>query len=169
MRLPFFIIGGLLVSSLYSQSQTIDGVWNGGGTEVFAEGNQHYCFRPIKGSSIFLELDADSRRFNSCIYLILGDVKASECGEDPVLEINNLDDKLYKIVLAPQENSDNEAYTLSATSYEGELGRCTDYYQAGYLSMSVEAVNALLAVAGLLTAAALYGSVTYVILTLGNF
>lgn len=156
---------------LYSKDLSVDGIWNGGGAEVYTQGNQFYCFKPISGSSVDLKLKVSQsgwQTMQSCIYLTYGGVIASECKNDPTLSVEGLNDKLYKIVLAPEESANGVEYTLDVT-YDGEFGRCSDYYQAGYLGMSIEDINFLLGVVGLLVVSALFGSLTYVILTLGNF
>jgi len=168
VKLPLLLVGSLVASLLYSETLTVEGIWNGGGTEVYIQGNEHYCFKPTDGSSAIFKLNAKKRNLDSCIYLTLGAVVASTCGNDPTLEVQSLSEELYKIIVAPVKSAKNVKYILDV-SYNGQFGRCSDYYQAGYLGMSKEQINFILALSGLFTALGFFGSITYVILTLGNF
>ncbi len=162
------IVGSLLASSLlYSNSLTIKGVWNGGGREVYTAGNEQYCFKADDNSTIELQLTT-KKDIYSTIYLTYGNVIASGRWKNPYLKVQDLDSKMYKVILAPDNKQKNSKYTLEVT-YNGVFGRCTDYYQAGFLGMSIEDTNAILALSGVLTALLFFGSITYVILTLGNF
>ncbi|UCM99202.1 hypothetical protein LCX93_06560 [Sulfurimonas sp. SWIR-19] len=165
---PLFLGASIILASnlLYSKTITIDGVWNGGGKEVYTEGNEQYCLLNT-GTQVELSLTT-RRRIYSTIYLTQGQVVASGRWRNPYLKVENLNKKLYKVVLAPDNPQNNSKYTLEVT-YTGTFGRCTDYYQAGFLGMSIEQVNFILGLAGLFTALLFFGSITYVILTLGNF
>ena len=157
----------ILVSTLlYSKTLTIQGVWNGGGKEVYTKGNEQYCLKST-GTVVKLNLSTATPIY-STIYLTQGSVVASGRWINPYLKVRRLNSKLYKIVLAPDTPQTNEAYTLTAT-FRGTFGRCSDYYEAGYLGMSIEQVNFILALSGLFTAISFFGAITYVILTLGNF
>ncbi len=160
---------GLLLASslLYSNSLTLKGIWNGGGREVYTAGNEQYCFKADANSTIELQLTT-KRNIYSTIYLTYGNVLASGRWKDPYLKVENLENKMYKVILAPDKKQTNSKYTLDI-NYNGVFGRCTDYYQAGFLGMKVEDINAILAFSGVLTALLFFGSITYVILTLGNF
>lgn len=168
--LRFLAIAGGFTALLYSQTTTtVSGFWNGGAQEVYSNGNESYCLKPTASSSADLTLNTGGgNNINSCIYLTYGTVKASQCGKNPTLSVTGLNSKLYKIVLAPETAQSNTAYTLSVT-YDGTFDRCPDYYQAGYLGMSKENINFLLGLAGFLTAFLLVGSLTYILVTLGNF
>lgn len=165
----FSILGGLLLAPLlYSNSLTLEGVWNGGGKEVYTYGNEKYCLKPNDGSSVTITNDADSRFLRSCIYLTYGGVLAEDCGRNPSLTINNLSEKIYNVVLAPEEAETNQAYTLEVT-YDGAFGRCAEYYEAGFLGMSIEQLNFLYGLVAAINVSILFGAIIYVILTLGNF
>ena len=159
--------GSLLAPLLFASSQTINGIWHGGGPEVYTDGNEHYCIKTDNGS-LTISLDADNPLLDSCIFLTFGDVKAQQCGTDPNLTVSGLSNRIYKIVVAPGQEATSEGYSLTV-DYSGTFGRCTDYYAAGFLGMTVSDVNFVLALAGLLTASAMFGAFTYIILTLGNF
>ena len=160
----------LLTSALlHSQSLSEVGFWNGGSEEVYAEGNEHYCFAPEDGSSALFELNVNKTNFKSCIYITYGSVvAASGCENDPALNVSNLSNKLYKVIVAPKRKSNNVKYRLDV-NFNGKFGRCTDYYEAGYLGMREQDVNLVLAISGALTAIIFFGTITYVIITLGNF
>jgi len=161
----------LLASSLlYSKYLNIQGVWNGGGREIYTKGNQQYCLKTTAGSSIRLKLTNNTvTPIYSTIYLTQGSIVGQARWINPYISVNNLNSKLYKIVIAPDTPQFNVDYNLTAYYYSGTFGRCTDYYQSGYLGMSIEQVNFILALSGLFTAIGFFGSITYVILTLGNF
>ena len=157
----------ILVSTLlYSKTLTIQGVWNGGGKEVYTKGNEQYCLKST-GSVVKFNLKT-TRPIYSTIYLTQGSIVAKGRWINPYLNVKNLNSKLYKIVLAPDTPQTNSTYSLTAT-FKGKFGRCSDYYEAGYLGMSIEEVNFILALSGLFTAIGFFGAITYVIITLGNF
>ncbi len=157
----------ILVSTLlYSKTLTIQGVWNGGGKEVYTKGNEQYCLKST-GSVVKFNLKT-TRPIYSTIYLTQGSIVAKGRWINPYLKVKNLNSKLYKIVLAPDTPQTNSTYSLTAT-FKGKFGRCSDYYEAGYLGMSIEEVNFILALSGLFTAIGFFGAITYVIITLGNF
>jgi len=161
------LIGASLLASplLYSKTLTIQGVWNGGGREVYTQGNEQYCLKST-GNSIVLQVS--NTPIYSTIYLTQLGVVAQGRWINPYLGVSPLNSKLYKVVLAPDTAQVNTAYTLTA-QYTGTFGRCTDYYEAGFMGMSIEQVNFILALSGLFTALGFFGSITYIILTLGNF
>jgi len=164
-----FLIGaGLILAStlLYSKTLTIQGVWNGGGKEVYTKGNEQYCLKST-GTVVTLNLSTATPIY-STIYLTQGSIVAQGRWINPYLKVKRLNSRLYKIVLAPDTAQVNEAYTLDV-KFKGTFGRCSDYYQAGYLGMSIEEVNFILALSGLFTAIGFFSAITYVILTLGNF
>lgn len=164
-----FILMSLLAHTLlYSETQTLDGVWYGGGQEIYTTGNEHYCLKPADGSTASFTLTNDDRRFKSCIYIALGAELGGKCRNDPTLEIENLGSHMYKIIVAPEEPADGNTYTLEA-EYEGTFGRCPDYYQSNFLGMRIEDINFLLGIIGIVTALSLFASVIYTVLTLGNF
>lgn len=159
---------GLILAStlLYSKTLTIQGVWNGGGKEVYTKGNEQYC---LKSTGTVVTLDVTTATpIYSTIYLTQGSIVAQGRWINPHLKVSNLNSKLYKIILAPDTAQTNTSYTLSLT-FTGTFGRCSDYYEAGYLGMSIEQLNFMLALSGLFTAISFFGAITYVILTLGNF
>lgn len=171
MKLFIFLLGGLIAPLLLmAESQTIEGYFNDGGEDVYTQGNEHYCIVPVDDTTVKFTLDLEEDGLESCVYLTLGSVKESECDVDPILEINNIPGRMYKIVIAPVVPADNKKFTLTAEYEDGGIfGRCTDYYYAGYLNMDISSVNFILASMGLLTAIIFYGVVTYVVVTLGNF
>ena len=172
MLTPQHIGASILLAStlLYSQDLSTVGFWNGGSEEVYAEGNEHYCFKPDDGSSALFELNVNKSYFKSCIYITYGSVVAqSNCEKDPSLNVSNLSNKLYKVIVAPKKKANNVKYRLDVSNFSGAFGRCTDYYEAGYLGMKKEDINLVLALSGMFTAILFFGSITYVILTLGNF
>ena len=161
-------VGSLIASSLlYSNSLTIKGVWNGGGRDVYTAGNAQYCFRADANSTIEIQLNT-KKKIYSTIYLTYGNIIASGRWINPYLKVQNLDPKMYKVILAPDNPQKNTKFNFDI-NYKGTFGKCTDYYQAGFLGMSIADTNAILALSGLLTALLFFGSITYVILTLGNF
>lgn len=166
--MQYIVVVSFLASLLYSETLSIEGVWNGGGKEIYTYGNETYCFKPTQDSSATFFLETKSKPLESCIYLATDQVIGSICDQDPTLNLSSLSNITYKIVLAPEESVSKEQYIINA-NYDGLFGRCSDYYQSGYLGMSIEHVNFLLGLAGLFSAVILYGSITYVILTLGNF
>ena len=171
MKLISFLMIGSLIAPLLLQaeSQSWSGFFNGGGEEVYTAGNEHYCIVPVNDTSVKFTLDMDGDD-DSCVYLTLGSVKESECGDDPVLELDNVPGRMYKVVVAPKTPSDNIKYTITAEYDDGGVfGRCTDYYYAGYLSMTIEGVNMILAFGGVLIALLFFGALTYIFMTLGNF
>jgi len=162
------IVGSLIASSLlYSNSLTIKGVWNGGGKDVYTAGNEQYCFKSESNSTIELQLNT-KKKIYSTIYITYGNVIASGRWINPYLKVQNLDSKMYKVILAPDNPQKNTKFTLNI-NYKGVFGKCADYYQAGFLGMTTTDINAILALSGVLTALLFFGSITYVILTLGNF
>jgi hypothetical protein len=162
------IVGSLIASSLlYSNSLTIQGVWNGGGKDVYTKGNAQYCFKADDNSTIELQLNT-TKNIYSTIYVTYGNVIASGRWINPYLKVQNLSPKMYKVILAPDTAQVNSDFTLDVT-YSGVFGKCSDYYQAGFLGMTIEDTNMILALSGVFTALLFFGSITYVILTLGNF
>jgi len=167
---PLLFLGAsiLLASNLlYSKSLTISGVWNGGGRDVYTKGNAQYCFKAKDSSTVKLDLNTQQNIY-STIYLTYGNVIASGRWINPYLKVKNLSDKMYKVILAPDTAQTDSNFTLNVT-YKGTFGKCADYYQAGFLGMSIEDTNLILALSGVFTALLFFGSITYVILTLGNF
>lgn len=164
-----FIFMSLLAHTLlYSQVQTVDGIWNGGGKDIYTDGNQHYCLKPTAGSTAILKLRNGDVGLRSCVYIALGEQLGGKCRNDPRLTVDALGDHMYKIIVAPELSATNVAYSLKVT-YEGKFGRCPDYYQANFLGMNIEDVNYLLAMIGVISALTLIASVVYTILTIGNF
>jgi len=169
LRLATLIVGSLLLSPLlYSKTLIIQGVWNGGGKDVYTKGNVQYCLKPKQGSRVILSISNTPRTLYSTIYLTYGNVLAQGRWINPYLKVTNLSNQMYKVVLAPDTAQVNQPFTLTAT-YNGTFGKCTDYYQAGFLGMREEDINFILALSGVLSAVAFFGTITYVIITLGNF
>lgn len=159
------VLMGLYAPSLYSQQySSMDGVWNGGGKEVYMQGNERYCLRADAGSDLTIALDSSRR---SCIFVTQGVLIAEECGNDPSISFSNMDG-LYNIVVGPDRKRNNLSYTVSA-DYDGEFDRCGDYYMSGYLGMSADGLNLAMALSGFLSALMFVGAITYIILSLGNF
>lgn len=163
MKWAIALFFGAFAPLLYSNTFVVEGYFSGVSTEIYADGNEHYCLQPNNASSsAVIELDSHS---DACIYLADGSVLANSCGRDPSLNLNGLSNKIYKVVLASRSD---RKYTVTV-SLDGNFDRCTDYYQAGFLGMQIEDINMLLMLAGVLSAIGFYFSITYVILTLGNF
>lgn len=152
---------GLLYSQQYA---SYDGVWNGGGSEVYMQGNERYCLRADSGSDVTIALDSTRK---SCIFVTQGKLITSQCGNDPSISLSNMDG-LFNIVVGPDRKRTNLSYTVSA-DYDGEFDRCGDYYMSGYLGLSADNLNLAMALAGVLTGLMFFGSLTYIILSLGNF
>ncbi len=168
MKLATFIAGSLLLSPLlYSKNLTVQGVWNGGGKEVYTKGNAQYCIRPNAGSAVTFNLTTQNAIY-STIYLTYGNVIAQGRWINPYLKVKHLQNKTYKVILAPDTPQVDSNFSLNV-KYFGTFGKCADYYQAGFLGMSIQDVNFILSLAGLVTGIVLFGSLTYIILTLGNF
>jgi hypothetical protein len=162
MKRALVLFFGALAPLLYSNTLTLQGYFSGGSMEVYSAGSSYYCFLPAASSSAMWTLDTQEE---ACIYLVRGEIVAKSCGVDPVLSVSGLSDTLYKIVLA---SGTEEPYTLNV-DYSGEFDRCTDYYQAGFLGVTIDQINFVLMLAGMLTAIGFFAAITYVILTLGNF
>ncbi len=161
--LAFFLTG--LYAPLYSQQYAeYRGVWNGGGKEVYTVGNERYCLRADEASDATIALSSSR---NSCIFITQGNLITHQCGNDPSISLSNLDG-LYNIVVGPTRKRTNLSYKVSA-DYNGEFDRCGDYYMSGYLGLSVENLNFVMALSGFLSALMFVGSITYVLLSLGNF
>ena len=150
---------------LYSQQYSAyDGVWNGGGKEVYMQGNERYCLRADTGTDVTIALSSSKK---SCIFVTQGKLITDICGNNPSLSLSNMDG-LYNVVVSPNRKRTNLSYTVSA-DYNGEFDRCGDYYMSGYLGLSADNLNLAMSLAGLMTALMFVGSLTYIILTLGNF
>lgn len=167
------MLGSLWASLLYSQTLTFEGLWNGGGQGVYTDGNEHFCFLPIDGSTgtFFITstyTDDTVGALNSCLYLVEDSVIGEQCAHFNFISFENLNNIMYKIIIAPETYHENSQYTLMAT-FNGEFGRCPDYTQSALLGINIEQFNFLLGLAGLFTALGFFGSISYVILTLGNF
>jgi len=165
----FLVLSLLAQTLLYSQSQTtVDGVWNGGGEDIYTKGNQHYCLFPDAGSEATFDLKNNDRRFRSCVYVALGEQLGGKCKNDPSITVKDLGSHMYKIIVAPEQSANGAEYSLTA-NFDGKFGRCPDYYQANFLGMKIEDVNFLLGIIGVISALTLISAVVYTILTIGNF
>ncbi|MDY0121503.1 MAG: hypothetical protein RBR54_06125 [Sulfurimonas sp.] len=163
MKWAIALIYGAFAPLLYCNTFEVQGYFNGvSSTEIYAEGSEHYCLKPIGSTGVTVELSSDEF---ACIYLAYGNVLASTCDINPSFSVTGLSDNVYKIILA---SNVEHSYSLYVTS-SGEFDRCTDYYQAGYLGVSIDQINFVLLLAGVLSAIGFYSAITYVILTLGNF
>lgn len=162
MKRALVLFFGALAPLLYSNDLTLQGYFSGGSMELYSAGSSYYCFLPSSGSSATFTLDTQEE---ACIYLVRGEIVGKSCGVDPVLSVSGLNDTLYKIVLA---SSSQEAYSLNV-NFLGDFDRCTDYYQAGFLGVTIEQINFVLMLSGMLTAIGFFAAIIYVILTLGNF
>lgn len=108
MKLFLLLLGSLTAPLLFAETQTITGYFNNGGQDVFTGGNEHYCLVAVDDTDVKFTLDLEEDGLESCVYLTLGSVQESECDEDPVLELTEVPNRMYKIVLAPVVPADNK-------------------------------------------------------------
>jgi hypothetical protein len=152
---------------LFGNNIALTGYWYGGGVDPFADGNELYCLQSQVDTRVDLVLSSD---IDKCIYLYQNTILAEECkNKDAKLKLD-INTNLYKVIAAPGYSVDGIAFQLNASSNDDiKFGRCSDFVTSTWLGVDVKDHNAIMLLAGMLTAILLASAFTYVLLTLGNF
>lgn len=125
-----------------------------------------YCLKPTEDTSI--EMGIDSRRKNCITALDSSGILGQDCAYHSYLQIQNMKkNTTYYIIEAKLKSSTrNTDYSITFKGDNFEVGICPTDTLAKVANIDPKGLALMLSFAGLLTGVILFGSITYIILTI---